>query len=303
MWIAEYFRIPQEYVYITSTDIIWQQDDQTKFLASDSANEETRVIMLVGCDKREGDVGRSDTLMLLFLHGKDRSASLLSIPRDTRVQVRNETTKINHAYAYGGIDLSKTTVENFLGIQIDNYAEVNFSTFSALVDALGGIDIEVEKDMKYSAEGINLKAGYQTLNGDQALQYVRFRSDAEADLGRVRRQQHFLQVLADKLFSLSSVWKLPQLVSAISNNVESDLSAQEMLSLANLYKDAASSEIDMAMIPGEARYIGAISYYVPFEDELPALVERMMTPACDLKQADTTADDAAAPENGAATQQ
>ena len=73
---------------------------------------------------------------------------MLSIPRDTRVQVRNETTKINHAYAYGGIDLSKTTVENFLGIQIDNYAEVNFSTFSALVDALGGIDIEVEKDMR-----------------------------------------------------------------------------------------------------------------------------------------------------------
>ena len=161
-------------------------------------------IMLMGIDERKDDVGRSDTLMILNL--SEDKASLLTIPRDTMVYIeRHGYQKINSAYTYGGEKLAKKTVEEFLGIDIDHYVTINKSRFAEVIDAMGGVDIYVERDMKYDDPWddngglhINLKQGLQHLDGQTAIEFVRYR-DAEGDVGRVRRQQAFMRACADKL--------------------------------------------------------------------------------------------------------
>ena len=154
-------------------------------------------IVVMGVDERSDDVGRSDTLFVVMFDSSNKSASLLSVPRDTRVRIEGHGwDKINHAYAYGGRELTQKTVEELLGIKINNYVMVDFKGFTGLVDAIGGIDIDVEKDMYYhdTWDGftVDLKKGRQHLDGKTAIQYVRFR-DEEGDIGRIRRQQHSRQ--------------------------------------------------------------------------------------------------------------
>lgn len=296
MWIADVTAEPIEVHYITAADADKLEKDAYETLGV-SENDAVKTILLLGCDKRSNDTGRSDTIMVAFLHSANKTIDLLSIPRDTYVQIpkTGERTKINHAYAYGGVPLARSTVENYLGIEIDNYAEIDFNGFKALVDALGGIEIDVEKDMKYRAEGIDLKAGLQTLNGDQALQYVRFRSDAQADIGRIGRQQKFMRALAEQLLDLSSVWKLPQLISAITNNAQTDLTTEELLALATIYKDASIDNMQMEMLPGEGKYINNISYWIVDNDELTEIVDRFTNDEIETQTPADTTDDATAP--------
>ena len=158
-------------------------------------------IIVLGVDERaeEHDVGRSDTLFVVMFDTKNKAASLLSVPRDTRVRIKGHGwDKINHAYAYGGRELTQKTTEELLGIKINNYVMVDFKGFVGLVDAIGGVDINVEKDMYYydSWDGfkIDLKKGMQHMDGKTAIQYVRYR-DEEGDIGRIRRQQHFIMAV------------------------------------------------------------------------------------------------------------
>ena len=137
-------------------------------------------IVVMGVDERDTDAGRSDTLFVVMLDPKNNNVSLLSIPRDTMVRVPGRGwDKINHAFAYGGHKLTQQTVEEFLGIQINNYVVVDFSGFKDLVNAIGGIDINVEKDMYYEDPYdnlvIDLQQGRQHLDGEKAIQYVRYR--------------------------------------------------------------------------------------------------------------------------------
>ncbi len=281
IWVSALTQEPIEVNYITAQDAI-DQEKQAEDILGITDGDDVKTILLLGCDKRSNDSGRSDTIMVAFLHSKNMTVDLLSIPRDTYVQISGGgKTKINHAYAYGGIPLARATVENYLGIEIDNYAEIDFQGFAAMVDALGGIEMDVEKDMYYPAEGIDLKEGFQKLDGDQALQYVRFRSDAMADIGRIGRQQKFMKTLADQLLSLSSVWKLPKLVSAISSNMETDITTQEMLALANLYKKAASNSITTEMLPGDPKYINNVSYWIADTAALQTIVDNFSKPTAE----------------------
>jgi len=278
MWVSAATQEPIEVNYITAQDAVLEEE-QAEQLLGITDEDDVKTILLLGCDKRSNDSGRSDTIMIAFLHSKNKTVDLLSIPRDTYVQIANGgKTKINHAYAYGGIPLARATVEDYLGIDIDHYAEIDFEGFADMVDALGGIEMDVEKNMYYPAEGINLKAGFQKLDGDQALQYVRFRGDAQADIGRIARQQKFMQTLADQLLDLSNVWKLPQLVSAVTNNMQTDITTQEMLAMAKLYKQATSSNMEMEMLPGTPQYINGVSYWIADTAGLDEIVERFTKP-------------------------
>ena len=155
-------------------------------------------IMIMGVDERSDDVGRSDTLMVATIDPQKNEASLLSIPRDTRVAIpKNGYDKINAAYAYGGEKLTQRTVEDFLGIRMDHYVIINTHAFQKIIDAIGGIDIDVEKRMYYEDpwddDGglvIDLRPGRQHMDGKTAVTYVRYR-DEEGDIGRVKRQQKF----------------------------------------------------------------------------------------------------------------
>lgn len=236
-----------------------------------------KIIMVVGSDNRKNEPARSDTLMLVFLDSKEKTVGILNIPRDTYVYIvgKDIRTKINHAFAHGGMSMTKDTVEEFLDIKIDNCVDTDFNGFASLVDALGGITIDVEKRMYYPAENINLKKGVQKLNGEQALGYVRFRSDGLGDLGRVERQQKFLSVLADQVMSLSTIFKIPKLVGIFQDNIQTDISVREMLALANNFKTFNISQLKTSILPGEPEYIGGISYYICDKKETAQLIDEL----------------------------
>lgn len=231
-----------------------------------------RNIMVLGVDRRSGDTGRSDTLFVTMLDTSRNQAALLSVPRDTLVSIPGHGwDKVNHAYAYGGHDLSRKTLENFLGIQINNYVLVDFQGFIKLVDAIGGVDIDVEKPMQYADpyDGenglvINLQPGRQHMDGTTAIQYVRYR-DEEGDIGRVARQQKFMKAVFAKLRSTSLLTRAPEIARTLYQSIETDLSVTDLASLLVTFTKNVSgtSQLETAMVQGSPAYLDDISYWIP----------------------------------------
>ncbi|MEL7568060.1 MAG: LCP family protein [Dehalobacterium sp.] len=253
--------------FVFPLEVTEARPDNQEGVAPTEATDDSdgkEIIMVAGGDSRKNEPGRSDTLLLLFLDSKEKTVGVLNIPRDTYVNIvgKDIKTKINHAFAYGGVDMTRDTVEEFLDIKIDHYVDTDFKGFASLIDALGGITVDVEKRMYYPAENIDLQKGVQKLDGEQALGYVRYRSDGLGDLGRVERQQKFLSILADQVMSLSTLWKIPKLVGIFQENVETDISLRELLSLANAFKSFDVSQLKTSILPGEPEYIDGISYYI-----------------------------------------
>ena len=239
-------------------------------------------IVVMGVDHRDGDVGRSDTLFVVMYDSKKNHAALLSIPRDTMVKIpENGWDKINHAYAYGGHKMTVQTVEEFLGIRINNYVVIDFKGFVRIVDAIGGIDIDVEKNMYYTDpyddDGlvIDLSKGKQHLDGKKAIEYVRYR-DEEGDIGRIRRQQKFIAAIYDKITSAQILLKVPGLVKEITNMVQTDMSLSDIATLAKaMHSEMKESQgLTMATVPGDPAYIEDISYWIP---DMTDLREQMVT--------------------------
>ncbi len=234
-------------------------------------------IIVMGVDERSDDVGRSDTLFVVMFDTNKKVASLLSVPRDTRVRIKGHGwDKINHAYAYGGRELTQATTEELLGIKINNYVMVDFKGFTGVIDAIGGVDIDVEKDMYYYDDWdgfeINLKKGKQHLDGKTAIQYVRYR-DEEGDIGRIRRQQHFLMAAYDKIASGEMILRIPGLAKQLTSMVKTDLPLSDMVDLGRaLHSMVKEQGLAMATVPGEGRYIDDISYYLP---DIKALRKQM----------------------------
>lgn len=231
-----------------------------------------RNIMVLGVDRRSGDTGRSDTLFVTMLDTSRNQAALLSVPRDTLVSIPGHGwDKVNHAYAYGDHDLSRKTLENFLGIQINNYVLVDFQGFIKLVDAIGGVDIDVEKPMQYADpyDGenglvINLQPGRQHMDGTTAIQYVRYR-DEEGDIGRVDRQQKFMKAVFAKLRSTSLLTRAPEIARTLYQSIETDLSVTDLASLLVTFAKNVSgtSQLETAMVQGSPAYLDDISYWIP----------------------------------------
>ena len=262
------------------------------FLHGDSSGDLSRSerlnlkknIVVMGVDQRDDDVGRSDTLFVVMLDTKHDNVSLLSIPRDTMVKIHGHSwDKINHAYAFGGHKLTEETVEEFLGLRINNYVLIDFKGFINFIDALGGIDLNVDKRMYYTdpydgKDGlvIDLRPGQQHLDGKKAIQYVRYR-DEEGDIGRIRRQQKFMAAVYDKLLSPSVLPKLPKLVESMASMVKTDLSVKDMLQLAKAVAGSkkASGGMQMAMVPGKPADIDEINYWIPDMTELRTMMAEM----------------------------
>ena len=231
--------------------------------------------MIMGVDERSDDVGRSDTLMVVTIDPAKNEAALLSIPRDTRVAIpRRGYDKINAAYAYGGEELTQATVEDFLGIRIDHYIIINTHAFQKIVDAIGGIDIDVEKRMYYEDpwddDGgliIDLRPGMQHMDGKTAVTYVRYR-DEEGDIGRVRRQQKFMKACVDAVTTPAIIPRLPGIISGVLDSVRTDLSLRQILEFLGTLKEAQVHGLRTEMVPGRPLYINEVSYWIPDMSEL-----------------------------------
>ena len=234
-------------------------------------------IVVMGCDIRKDDAGRSDTLFVVMLDKSKKNAALLSVPRDTRVKIKGHGwDKINAAFAYGGQKLTRETVQDFLGIKLNNYVVVDFQGFKGLVDAVGGVDINVEKRMyyydPYDGFEIDLRPGMQHMDGKTAMQYVRYR-DEEGDIGRIRRQQKFLMALYKHIASKNIIAKIPGVSKQIMSMVKTDLSLKEMVELGNVMRDMVEKDgLKMSMVPGEPEYIDGISYWIP---DIPKMRQKM----------------------------
>lgn len=234
-------------------------------------------ILLLGADQRENEPARSDTIIVASLDLKEKKVHLLSIPRDTRVDIpgKNIKTKINHAHAVGGAELATQTVEKFLGIPIHYYIETNFQGFESIIDILGGITLNVEERMYLPLEDINLKAGLQKLKGHDALSYVRWRGDGTGDIGRIQRQQKFFKALADQSMQFSTIWKLPELLGELNKHVKTDLNVPKMITLANKFRDFKNLKLETDMVPGTPEDINGGSYWIADPKALAKIVDQM----------------------------
>lgn len=227
-------------------------------------------VMLLGVDERKDDAGRSDTLMVLTWDENTDKAVLLSVPRDTRVKIDGiGYDKINHAYAYGGRKLSQNAVENLLGVEIDYYVLVNTAAFERIVDAVGGVDIDVEKRMYYEDPWddnggliIDLYPGEQHLDGERAIQYVRYR-DGEGDIGRIRRQQKFIKAMLAQVISPYILPELPNLVAELRSVIDTNMTMSELVSMATQVKQIHDLGLGAQTVPGKPAYLKDISYWLP----------------------------------------
>jgi len=231
-------------------------------------------ILLLGIDKRRNDIGRSNVTCVVSVDTDTKDVSMLWVPRDSRVKIPgNEWNKIGHAYAYGGPKLSEQTVANLLGVPIDYYVSINMDGFKKVIDALGGVDIDVDKRMYYYDpydEGevdndglIDLKPGMQHMDGNTALQYVRFRHDEMGDIGRIARQQKFAKALLADVINPMVIVKIPSVIKEASVAFETDMPASEMLSVAKIFTDAYKKGLKTEMVAGKPVYIDGISYWLP----------------------------------------
>ncbi|MEL6248153.1 MAG: LCP family protein [Cyanobacteria bacterium J06648_16] len=202
-------------------------------------------------------VGRTDTLLLLRIDPDAETVNILSIPRDTRVEIPGYGyDKINQANFEGGAELAAQTVSyNFNGVEIDRYVRVSTSAFREIVDLMGGVEVMVPKPMQYEDQTqglvIDLEPGWQTLNGDEAEQFARFRNDAYGDIGRVQRQQMLVKALKDRLTNPTVVTQLPQIVRVLQRYIDTNLSPEEMLALAGFGLQLESDALNLVMLPGE----------------------------------------------------
>ena len=212
----------------------------------------------INADTREKNVekGRSDTLMLMHFDPLKNRINLVSIPRDSYVEIPGYGyNKINAAYVLGGVELAEKTIEKLLGVQIDNYVVINTNGIVKLVNLLGGITVDIEKDLYYvdRAQGlyINLKQGNRKLSGKEAEGFIRFRHDAMGDLGRIQRQQQFFSVLSARIANPSSFIKSPFIIGLIRDHVNSNLSLKKFIMLANNARMMPKNNIRSMTLPGE----------------------------------------------------
>jgi cell envelope-related function transcriptional attenuator common domain len=254
-----------------------------------SSNGKVNVLVL-GVDEREDDVGRSDTAFVVTIDKDEKKVTVLSIPRDSRVKIADHGwDKINHAYGFGGAKLSKETVENLLGIPINYTVVVNFNGFIHMIDAIGGVTVNIDKRMTYADpyddDGglyIDLQPGVQKLNGKKAIEYVRYR-DAEGDIGRVARQQKFLKALLQEFTKPQLITKLPDLVKEVSKAVRTDMPTSEMVKLIPIVNEAAKAGLDTEWVSGTPIWIHDISYWIPDIKELRTKVAQIQGITVDEK--------------------
>jgi LCP family protein required for cell wall assembly len=223
------------------------------------ASTESLHVLVLGVDRRpddpEGSQTHSDTMMLIKVSPQTGSVELLSVPRDLLVEVMpGVEDRINNAYAYGGIGQAKSVMENLTGIPIDRYAIVDFEGFKEVVDALGGITLEVEQPVRVGIEGhrVYIPTGTQELDGLEALAFARYRGTPCGDLDRIERQQQLVSALRAQALEWNTITQLPKIVKIMNENIDTDLGIVQAISLGRtLIRYGADGDLSSAQLKGK----------------------------------------------------
>jgi len=224
-------------------------------------------ILVLGVDERANDAGRSDTMLAFFIDTNTGQFSLMSVPKDTRVKIPgHEWDKMNHAYAEGKYKLAMKSAEELMGIPFDYYVVINFDGFCKVIDAIGGIDVEVEKRMVYQDPADNLyidiQPGMQHMDGKTALQYARYR-DGEDDIGRIDRQQKLIKAVLKQVTSPDIIVKIPAIIQEVASAIKSDISTRKMLQFAKILNASKADGLVVEMVPGTPATLDNVKYWLP----------------------------------------
>jgi polyisoprenyl-teichoic acid--peptidoglycan teichoic acid transferase len=234
-------------------------------------------VLMLGVDQREGDRGRSDTIIVLTVNPNNNSVKMLSIPRDTRTEIigKGFEDKINHAYAFGEVPMAIDTVENFLDIPIDYYVQINMEGFEDIVDAVGGVT--VQNDLNFSVGDYKYPVGEIKLSGEEALSYSRMRyEDPRGDFGRQTRQRQIIQAVIKEGASLSSLTNFSTIFSALGSNIKTNLTFDQMVDIQTNYKSVANS-IQQMEIKSQGTTIDGIYYGLVSPEEKQRIQNELKT--------------------------
>lgn len=227
------------------------------------------LILLVGVDKNgdddtNTDFTRTDTIMLLKADTKTGKMDLMSIPRDSRIKIRDKFDKVNHAHAFGGIELTMQTLRSFLGLDIDYYVQINYQALINIVDALGGVDYDVPEGITIDKGKVQIKPGPNHLDGNEVMWFLRTRNIYNnGDIGRVNTQQGFVKAMVDEIVKKSKNMNIMTFISNYLKYVKTNLPMTAIMDLAGNINNFSSDKMDTHIVPGMEQTIDGTSYYIP----------------------------------------
>ncbi|MGM0500003.1 MAG: LCP family protein [Bacillota bacterium] len=258
---------------------LWN-DDLTQISSEGPFKDNKINILAVGYDAELNGPSRADTIILISIDVDTNEAGLIFLPRDTYIRSEKRNfTKLNSSHVYGGIELTEETIEEMLKIDIDYYLETDFKGFERIIDRLGGVNIKVTEHLNYvdKAGGlhINIPAGQQNLNGKQALQYVRYR-DERGDIGRIERQQKFVDAVFAKVLSPAIITKIPGIIKEVNDAINTNIPIQDVTPFLNTAKEINLNQIETKMLPGKPEYINGISYWIPDLKETNIIIDNLV---------------------------
>ncbi len=261
-------------------------EDDARPLSSEERKEHFYTVLMTGLDDENGG---SDTNLLMALDAENGTINVVSLPRDTLLNVSWSVKKLNNAYHHGGISQTRTEVSRLLGIPVDYYVTVDLRAFVELVDAIDGVDFDIPVDMDYDDPEqdlhIHFKKGPRHLTGQQALEVVRWRQNndgtgyATADIGRIGTQQAFLTAVAKQTLQVSNLDKIPEMAEIFSTRVETDLKLANLIWIGEQALSMGSDSIAFHTLPGDgAGYYKGGSYYVLDPEGVLELIDTYFNP-------------------------
>ena len=264
-------------------------DELRAVLVDSDVTREPFYMLLLGTDGRPGEgTYRTDSIILARVDAATQQVTLISIPRDTKVEYQGSTMKINAVFTYGQIDDGNgaeemvEAVNELCGVEISEYAEINFQGMEKLIDAVGGIDLYIPEGDAVEGDShldVDVPAGQQHLDGEHALAFARSRYlFADGDYTRMRHQRMVLGALADKILNNLDIGTIPAILDSLADMVHTSLSVDEILSLVSAMRGMDTDSMYSANIPswaGEDTYIDGQSYVFVYEDELAEMMERV----------------------------
>jgi polyisoprenyl-teichoic acid--peptidoglycan teichoic acid transferase len=221
-------------------------------------------VLLMGVDERPNDKGRPDVIMVMEINPKTNQTQLISIPRDTKVQIpgRKEMTKLNHAYTYGDVGLTVQTIQQLLDIKIEYYAKVNMNGFKKVIDKIG--PLTVDNDLAFTYKNIDFPVGTIELSSEEVLPYVRMRKDDPlGDEGRNIRQRKVVNSAVEKVVESRDYLKMLELLEEISPYFEWNVQERDLKTLFAHYLPVLKN-IELKPLPGEGELEKTgVWYFVP----------------------------------------
>lgn len=277
--VEEPVAVPTRAVPVWSANALASATAEQKMTAS----QQTLNVLILGVDDTAGDgyYAQADSAVLFIVDTNEETAAMISIPSDTRIPLagKAEAVPLRDIYQQGGTPLALRMVEGYLGITIPYYATVDHAVFTQVIDELGGIDLYVEKNMTYtdSYDGytIDLKKGYQTLDGEKAQQYIRYRDPDLGEFGRMKRQQRLVKAIINQHATVGTMFDVPSILSILDEQSDTNLTFYPLLRIASVLSEYQPDMMLGEVLPGQGQADAQGAYWATDPAKVDAMFWRI----------------------------